>query len=234
MLHRQITEWEWYKDEKVSRVFIHLLLKANHKDGKWKGTTVKRGQLVTGRKVLAVELDISEQNVRTALVKLKSTNEITIKTTTQYSIITINKFDEYNLVTNDLTNNQPTTNQRLTTNNNVNNKDNVNKDTNTLQDDDKSSYDINGLIKLFKPLNPSYEMLFANKTQRKALERLVKKHTYLKVEKMLKSLPDTVTKPYAPKITTPLQFEQKLGELVVFISQERNKNVTSNKWAKMD
>lgn len=83
--------------------------------------------------------------------------------------------------------------------------------------------DINSLIEKFEPINPSYKTLYANITQRKALERMVKEHGFEKVEKMIMSLPQIVTRPYAPKITTPLTLETKLGELVIFIKQEGSK-----------
>lgn len=131
-LHRKFSEWEWYKDANTMRVFLHLLLKANHKEGHWQGKVIKRGQVVTGRKSLAEDLDISEQNVKTALKKLKSTNEITITSTNKFSIVTIVKYDFYqnndeqvtNKLTSNLTNNQPTSNQQVTTNNNNNNNNN--------------------------------------------------------------------------------------------------------------
>ena len=41
------------------------------------------------------ELQISERSIRTALNHLKTTQEVTIKTTAKYSIITIEKYDEY-------------------------------------------------------------------------------------------------------------------------------------------
>lgn len=128
-LYRKFTEWEWYTDANTMRVFLHLLLKANHKDGNWQGKTIKRGQVVTGRKSLSNELKISEQAIRTSLNKLKITNEITIETTNKFSIITIEKYDVYqdsqkeNNQQKDqqATNEQPTSNQQLTTNNNNNN-----------------------------------------------------------------------------------------------------------------
>jgi len=95
------------------------------------------------------------------------------------------------------------------------------------------SKEVNRLIKLFEPINPSYKTLFGNKTQRTALERLLKEHGIEKVESMIKSLPEVIIKPYAPRVTTPLKLEQKLGELVVFVSQERGKN-GGNKFAKME
>lgn len=124
-LHRKLLDWEWYKDANVSRLFIHLLLKANHKPNKWQGIKINRGQLITGRKTLSEELSLSEMQIRTALNKLKSTNEITIKTTNQYSVVTINNYSLYqrnNHPANQrITNEQPTDNQRITTNNNDNN-----------------------------------------------------------------------------------------------------------------
>ena len=128
-LYRKFTEWEWYTDANTMRVFLHLLLKANHKDGNWQGKTIKRGQVVTGRKSLSNELKISEQAIRTSLNKLKITNEITI----EFSIITIEKYDVYqdNQKENNqqknqqATNEQPTSNQQLTTNNNNNNNNNI-------------------------------------------------------------------------------------------------------------
>jgi hypothetical protein len=126
-LYRKIMDWEWYKDANTCRVFIHLLLKANHKSGAWKGVPLSAGQFITGRKVLAQELDLTEAEIRTALKHLKMSNEITIKTTSQFSIITINKWNEYQQNDQHLTSKEPTKNQRLATNNNVNNVNNENK-----------------------------------------------------------------------------------------------------------
>ena len=130
-LHRGMLEWEWYSDANVKTMFIHLLLKANHKERKWKGQTIKAGQLLTGRKVLSVETGLSEQQVRSALAKLKSTNEITIESTSRNSVITLLRWDLYqqdNQQDNQQpTSDQPTDNQQITTNKNVNNSKNVNK-----------------------------------------------------------------------------------------------------------
>lgn len=94
-LHRKFESWEWYDDPKTKSVFIHLLLKSNWIDEPWKGILIKRGQCVTGRKKLSIALGISEQSIRTCLDKLKSTNEITIESTNDYSIITICNYDKY-------------------------------------------------------------------------------------------------------------------------------------------
>lgn len=94
-LHRKFLEWEWYDDNNVKIVFIHLLLKANHKPKKWRGETIERGQVLTGRIKLSEEIGLSERQIRTALTKLKSTNDLTIKATKAYSVITICNYDTY-------------------------------------------------------------------------------------------------------------------------------------------
>lgn len=122
-LHRQILEWEWYEDINCFRLFTHLLLKANHKEKRYKGIVVKAGQIVTSRDLLAQETGLSSQQVRTALTKLKSTNEITSVTSSQGTIIEVVNYEKYQLSTNAITEEQPTSNQRVTTNkNDKNNK----------------------------------------------------------------------------------------------------------------
>ena len=113
-------EWGWFTDSKMVHLFLYFLLKANYKDKEWKGVIIKRGQLVTGRKAIRRDTKISEQSIRTALERLKSTNEITIKSTSKYSIITICNYEKYqeqltNTSTSKLTNQQPASNQQVTT-----------------------------------------------------------------------------------------------------------------------
>lgn len=139
LLHRKILEWEWYEDVNTSRLFIHLLLTANHKDKKWQGVDIKRGQKVTSLRHLADETGISVMQVRVALDRLKLTHEITHQTTSKYSVITINNYDEYqsNNTRNNkrITNKQHTDNTRITTNNNDNNENNENKNKTHLKED---------------------------------------------------------------------------------------------------
>lgn len=109
-LHQKFVDWEWYKDTNTKVVFIHCLLKANWRDGKYQGIDVPRGSFITGRKKLAKELNLTEQQIRTTLEHLKSTNEITIKSTKQFSIITIKNYETYQQ--NNQQNNQRATNEQ--------------------------------------------------------------------------------------------------------------------------
>lgn len=118
-LHRSLLDWGWYSDPVCGRLFIHLLLLANHKPKVWMGSPILEGQTPVGRKELADSLGFSEQQIRTALERLKSTNEITIKPSNKYSLITIVNWSKYQVSNQQdnqqLTNEQPTTNQQLTT-----------------------------------------------------------------------------------------------------------------------
>lgn len=82
---------------------------------------------------------------------------------------------------------------------------------------------INELIGLFEPVNPSYGRLFANKGQRQAMERLFEKHGYEKIKWVMDKLPELAKNSYAPIITNPFQLEAKLGQLIIFLGRENNK-----------
>lgn len=94
-LHRKITDWEWYLNTNTFRIFIHCLLKANYKDKQWQGMTIKRGQFVTSQYRLADETGLSRTAVKHALKNLQKTNELTYKSSTQNTIITVVNYDEY-------------------------------------------------------------------------------------------------------------------------------------------
>lgn len=95
-LFRKFTKWGWYSDPNTKSVFLHLLLNANWQDGEFKGETVRAGECIFGRKKAAIDLGLSERQVRTALDHLKKSGEIsTTKTTNKFSIIKIEKWAFY-------------------------------------------------------------------------------------------------------------------------------------------
>lgn len=132
MLYRKLRNWRWYKNLEVKAIFIDLILRANNEVGYFEGTKVERGQCIVGRKSLAYSNGLTERKVRTAIDKLKSTNEIAIKTTNKFSIITICNYNEYQQKDKSKrpTNRPrvlPTNDQQPTTNNNDNNDNKASK-----------------------------------------------------------------------------------------------------------
>ncbi|MEK6884201.1 MAG: hypothetical protein AABY22_31515, partial [Nanoarchaeota archaeon] len=79
------------------------------------------------------------------------------------------------------------------------------------------------IIGCFKVINPTYMKFFKNKSQRAAVERLLKKLSAEKLKQVISKLPETNQQRYAPSITTPIQLEDKLASLLVFLKKESNK-----------
>ena len=160
-LHRTITESEWYQDGNTIRVFIHCLLKANHKPNRWRGTLVKRGQFISSPEILGKELLLSRQQMRTSINKLKSTSNLTTKSTNKFTLYEVINYDNYQSDNHQInqqpnqrvTNKQPTNNQQITTNNNDNNDNNKNTSTNV---DEKLNSNSNSNEK-FSPLSDCVE-----------------------------------------------------------------------------
>ena len=112
---------------KTTRIFIHLLLTASWRDARWQGVEIPRGSVFASPETLAVATGLSRQQVRTIITRLKSTSEITTKSTSKGTLITLCNFDTYNWDYTEinqqdnqqlnlkLTNDQPASNQPLTT-----------------------------------------------------------------------------------------------------------------------
>lgn len=77
-LDRKILEWEWYTDVNTCKLFLHMMLKANWKDGEYRGVEVPQGAFVSSYTELAQETGLSVKNIRTALKHLENTGEVAV------------------------------------------------------------------------------------------------------------------------------------------------------------
>lgn len=94
-ISRKILDWEWWHNINTCRLFLYMLLKANWNDGKFEGKVIKRGSFVSSYPKLAAGTDLTVNEIRTAISKLKSTGEITVKSYSKYSVFTIKNYDLY-------------------------------------------------------------------------------------------------------------------------------------------
>lgn len=92
-LSRRIREWAWYKNLNTRALFLHILLGASWEDETVRGIKVCRGQFVTTVPELAAENQLTIQQVKTALVHLKSTDDITVEVRSKISVITVKNYD---------------------------------------------------------------------------------------------------------------------------------------------
>lgn len=124
----------------MAHLFQHLIREANHAPLEWEGRIIERGQVVVGRKSLSLETGLTEQQIRTCIKRLKSTSEITSISTSKFSVITIDKYEQYQPQPNTeqpalqpaL---QPTINQQSTTNKNYRTIDDIYIPSQPLADD---------------------------------------------------------------------------------------------------
>ena len=95
-LHKSLIDWEWYDDANTMRLFVHCCLRANFVDAEWRNISISRGSFITSIATLSKELKLSESKIRLSIKKLKTTNEITSKTTNKFTTISICNYDTYN------------------------------------------------------------------------------------------------------------------------------------------
>jgi len=129
-LHRKLLDWPWFRNPAVAHFWQYCLLKATHtQHQQLVGSQVvdlEPGQFVFGRRVGAAETGLSEQAVRTCLVKLSRCGSLksTSHSTNLFSIITVCNWASYQAekttsnqgVNQPPTNLQPGSNQPPTTN----------------------------------------------------------------------------------------------------------------------
>lgn len=92
-IYRSILDWEWWMDMNTTRVFIYMLLKANWKDGKFKGVDIPRGSFVASIASISEGTGLTHDEVRTAIKHLISSNNIAKQSTNKYTVFTVLGYD---------------------------------------------------------------------------------------------------------------------------------------------
>jgi hypothetical protein len=103
-LYRQIIESEIFASEKGLKIWIWILIKANHKKrfvalriGAGQSTIeLERGELLFGRFSAEDELGIDGSTIYKWLKKMELLSMIELKSNSHYTIIKVNKYNEYN------------------------------------------------------------------------------------------------------------------------------------------
>lgn len=94
-LDRKILDWEWWDDINTFRLFTYCLLRANWKDGKFQGVDIPRGSFATSLANLASSTGLSVRQIRTAILHLKTTGELTIIRHSKFSVVVVNNYNYY-------------------------------------------------------------------------------------------------------------------------------------------
>ena len=100
-IHRQLWQKGYYKKSKYVHLWLHLLLKANHKPNEWlyknKTMKVNRGQFITSRKTLSLETGINQSSIEHILKCFESEQQIKQQNLYTSRLITILKYNNYQI-----------------------------------------------------------------------------------------------------------------------------------------
>lgn len=152
-LYRKVTSSFVWTNSNMLKLWILCLTKASHKGSRFifngQEIVVSSGQFVTGRAVIEKEFNegvTRDQQIvgRTLwrwLKKFESEQMLSIKSTTKYSVITINKWDEYQSSDHQLSSGRPSSVQQLSTyKNEKNDKNEINNNNNNSVPDNGEVY----------------------------------------------------------------------------------------------
>lgn len=89
-LPRSIKTKKWFGDKNTLQLYVALLLKAAFRESEFEGVKLKPGQLITSIPKLMEATCLTERQTKTALKHLKESDDITVLSTTKFSIITLN------------------------------------------------------------------------------------------------------------------------------------------------
>jgi len=93
-IHRSLLDWEWYSDDRCVRLLLHLNLKANYADRRWKGQDLKPGQFITSSVSLSEQLKWSRSAVNRTLDKLRDCGEIATEADSRWTLVTLIKWGQ--------------------------------------------------------------------------------------------------------------------------------------------
>lgn len=98
-VYRSLMNKGFYKNSEYLHLWLHCLLRANHKDNEamvdGNSMIIKRGQFLTSRNKLSAEIGLHESKVERILKFLETEQQIKQETTPRFRLISIINYDKY-------------------------------------------------------------------------------------------------------------------------------------------
>ena len=214
----------YWKPDKWFKIWFYVVNRANFEDTK----LFPRGECFITYKEIIDGTGATKDQVKHCLEWMREATMIATRKTTRGMVLKVLKYCYYQTLDNyySHTKSQTEAKQKPNRSHTISKKvKNDKNDKKTIKAKQSFAPEINPLIEKFKTINPSYTRFFANKTQRAALERLVKTHGLAKTQWAIEVLEETNGKRFAPTITTPLQLEDKLAQLIVFLKKTQSSGI---------
>lgn len=225
-LHRKLSEKCWSNKPNFITLWIHLLLNANHKSKEFiwnnKIIIIKPGQFITGRDKLAKITGINRSTIDRILTSFEREHQIEQQKTNKFRLITIVNWEEYQQ--NEPQNEQQVSNKRATSEHKQEYNNDNNDNNNNIYSELSSQ--INDIFKIFyDTINRNIN--FGNKTQRKAVEDMIRLQGFEKVKKVAEFACKAHGQKYAPIITTPSQLKDKWSALEAWAKNKKEESTKS-------
>lgn len=219
-LHRKILDKGWSNKPNIGWLWIHLLLKANHKPKEfmWNNKIVilKEGQMITGRNKLAKETGINRSSIDRILKFLENEHQIEQQMTTKFRLITVLNWKEYQ--ENEQQCEPQVSHKRATSEHKQECKNDKNEK--NIITSEQSSQDIDKILDIFYKINPTLN--WGNKTTRKAAAELIKRFGLEGTIKMAEQIVTVQGEKFAPVATNPYQMKEKLAQFKIYFDSKKN------------
>lgn len=122
VIARQLLDWRFAQFPYAVALWVHLIMRANWKDGWFMGERIPRGSLATSTASLAEQTGVSESTVRRWLKKFENDGQITRQATNRFTIINITNYRAFQDIPDDRVNEQVTEQVNKQMNEQVNNQ----------------------------------------------------------------------------------------------------------------
>jgi len=217
------------KPDKWFKIWFYLVNRVSHKDtGKY-----KRGETFLQYEWVCERTGASIDQVKKCIGWLRGMGMVSTRRSTRGVWVEVCKYSHFQRLDNyyygikapDVApeKHQRSTREALRYNKNDKNDKNDNI---TLQADACETEQITELITLFRDsVNPSIN--YGNKTTRKACVDLIKKFGFEEVKRGISAAVSVQGEKFAPVITTPYQFQQKLGAIKIYFDRQSKNNIQS-------
>lgn len=227
LLARKIQDSDiWDKPDNWLKIWIYILLNVSHSDKKY-----PRGTYYFRFEWIAKDCHTTYNATRRCVEWLRHASQLATQKATHGIIITVLNYKEYQ----DLQNykSQTESHAQIQTearqkpdrshniSNNGKNEKNV-KNTNRQP----PVAGVKEVMEIFYKINPTLN--WANKTQRSAIEEMVKKFTLEKTIKLAEYAVSVQGQPFSPTITTPWQLKEKAAALIAHWNKGQNKKTGLN------
>lgn len=94
-IDRSIINWKWFADNPTFTFYLFSIIRANFKEGVFKGRIIERGSFAASRKNICHATGLSEKQVRLATEKLRKSSDLKIDRHKDFMIYSVENYEKW-------------------------------------------------------------------------------------------------------------------------------------------